>query len=141
MENLTELFSNIHPALLVLGVLLIVVAIVAQWSLYEKAGQPGVASIIPIWNIIAFLKIVGRPWTHMFLVLIPIYGQLYFVPKLWIEICQAFGRRKMSDYVLCILFNGFYVMNLGLSEANYEGAVYGSKKSKDSLAGEPQLAA
>ena len=104
-----------------------IVGLVGQWRLYEKANQPGIASIIPILNIIVFLRIVGRPAKHAWLLLVPIYGQLYFMPKVWIEICQCFGKRSMMDYVLVILLNVLYILNLGLSyESRYRGPVYGN---------------
>ncbi|MCB0817743.1 MAG: hypothetical protein KDB77_09535, partial [Flavobacteriales bacterium] len=135
-----EILMNIHDAVyrvlgdsmyFILGFLALV-AVVAQWRLYEKAGQPGVASVVPIWNFIVFLKIVGRPASHLFLALIPVFGQLYFIPKVWIEVCQSFGKRTMLDYVMVILFNGLYILNLGLSyETEYEGPVYGRDLGKD----------
>lgn len=131
---------NIHDAVyrvlgdsmyFILG-FLVIIAIVAQWRLYEKAGQPGIASIVPIWNFIVFLKIVGRPASHLFLALIPVFGQFYFIPKVWIEVCQSFGKRSMMDYVMVILLNGLYILNLGLSyETEYQGPVYGRDLSKD----------
>ena len=103
-----------------------VLSVVAQWRLYEKAGQPGVAGIVPIWNFIVFLKIVGRPAKHLWLFLIPIYGQFYMIPKVWIEMCQSFGKRSTLDYVLVILLNGLYIFNLGMSyDTAYVGPVYG----------------
>jgi len=106
------------------------IAIVAQWRLYEKAGQPGIASLVPIWNFIIFLRIVGRPAKHIFLFLIPIYGQLYMIPKVYIELCNSFGRTSILDYIMCIVFNGFYVLNLGLSyEIEYLGPVYGQEQT------------
>jgi hypothetical protein len=102
------------------------IGVVAQWRLYAKAGQPGIASIVPIWNFIVFLRIVGRPASHIFLFLIPIYGQLYMIPKVYIELCNSFGKKSIVDYILVIVFNGFYVLNLGLSyEAEYQGPAYG----------------
>lgn len=130
MEYLTHLHDLIYAQLgnamyFIFGFLLII-SVVAQWRLYEKAGQPGVASIVPVWNFIVFLKIVGRPASHMFLALIPIYGQLYFLPRVWIEVCQSFGKRTLLDYTMVILLNGLYILNLGLSyETEYEGPVYG----------------
>ena len=104
-----------------------VLSVVAQWRLYEKAGQPGIASIVPIWNFIIFLKIVGRPAKHLWLFLIPIYGQFYMIPKVWIEMCQSFGKRSMTDYVLVILLNGLYIFNLGMSyDTAYVGPAYGN---------------
>ncbi len=104
----------------------VVLGVVAQWRLYEKAGQPGVYAIIPVVNLIAFLKIIGRPTKHIWLFLIPVYGQLYLVPKVWIELCQSFGKRSIIDYVLVIVLNGLYIFNLGMSyDTKYEGPVYG----------------
>ena len=109
--------------------LVVVVALLAQWRLYEKAGQPGLAAIVPIWNVIVFLRIVGRPARDAWKFLIPVYGQLYFMPKVWIEICQSFGKRSMVDYVLVIVFNFIYILNLGLShETRYLGPVHGQQE-------------
>jgi hypothetical protein len=103
-----------------------VIAVLAQYRLYEKAGQPGIAALVPIWNVVVFLRIVGRPARDGWKMLIPVYGQLYFIPKVWIEICQCFGKRSTLDYVLVILLNGLYILNLALSEdTRYQGPVYG----------------
>jgi hypothetical protein len=105
---------------------IVMLSVVAQWRLYERAGQPGVAAVVPFWNFVVFLRIVGRPASHMWLFLIPIYGQFYMIPKVWIELCQSFGKRTMLDYVLVIIFNGIYIFNLGMSyDTRYMGPVYG----------------
>lgn len=122
------IYSSFGDSIFVIVILFGFIGIVAQWRLYEKAGQPGIASIVPIWNFIVFLRIVGRPANHIFLFLIPVYGQLYMLPKVYIELCNSFGKRSILDYVLVILFNGFYILNLGLSyEIEYEGPVYGQQ--------------
>jgi hypothetical protein len=41
---------------------LIVFYIIAYWRIFEKAGQPGWACIVPIYNVITWLKIAGKPW-------------------------------------------------------------------------------
>jgi hypothetical protein len=121
-----QLYATLGDALFYGAGLLFVVAIMAQWKLYEKAGQPGVAAVVPIWNFIVFLKIVGRPASHLWLFLIPVYGQLYMLPKVWIEVAQSFGKTTMLDYVLVVLFNGIYILNLGLSyDSRYMGPVHG----------------
>ncbi len=37
-----------------------IVGIIAMWRLFTKAGQPGWASLIPIYNTIVLLQIAGR---------------------------------------------------------------------------------
>ena len=119
------LYSIFGDGVFVIAILLAFIGIVAQWRLYEKAGQPGIASIVPIWNFIVFLRIVGRPASHIFLFLIPVYGQLYMIPKVYIELCDSFGKHSLVDYILVVVFNAFYVLNLGLSyEVEYQGPAY-----------------
>ena len=111
----------------ILGVMF-VIASVGQWMMYEKAHQPGYAIFVPVWNLIAFLKIVGRPAHHIFFFFIPGYN-LYFVVKVWIEICQSFGRYSLLDYIGITLLNGLYLVNLGLSpDIRYVGPAYRIKE-------------
>ncbi len=125
-DTIANMYATMGDGVFVLAIIIGFIGIVAQWKLYEKAGQPGIASIVPIWNLIVFLRIVGRPASHIFLFLIPIYGQLYMIPKVYFELCNSFGKRSIVDYILVIVFNGFYVLNLGLSyEAEYQGPSYG----------------
>jgi hypothetical protein len=42
-----------------------------MWRIYEKAGKPGWASIIPIYNILVQLEILGRPWWWLLLMFVP----------------------------------------------------------------------
>ena len=119
----------------------LVLSVVAQWRLYEKAGQPGVAAVVPIWNFIVFLRIVGRPANHLWLFLIPVFGQLYMIPKVWIELCQSFGKRSLLDYVLVILLNALYIFNLGMSyDTEYLGPVYGKHIPENDNHAHPSLA-
>ena len=50
-----------NNALVVIYLALIVLEIAGIWKIFTKAGQPGWASIIPIYNILVWLKIAGRP--------------------------------------------------------------------------------
>ena len=103
-----------------------IIALLAQWRLYEKCRLPGLAAFVPIWNVVVFLRIVGRPAWQGWLLLIPVYGQLYFLPKVWIEVVQCFGKRSILDYVLVFLLNGLYILNLAMSDDNqYLGPLYG----------------
>ncbi|GAB4382862.1 MAG: hypothetical protein Kow0075_14840 [Salibacteraceae bacterium] len=155
MESITDFFGSFGPGILVPLISFAFVGILAQWSLYDKCGLPGIDCIIPVKNVITFLKIMGRPASHSLMVMIPppifigafflidnpylSYGiaalafvpWAYFMVKVYIELCQCFGHYKLLDYVLVVLFNGFYVLHLGLSYTEkYHGPVYQQKKVK-----------
>lgn len=110
---------------------MVLLSVVALWRLFEKADQPGVAAVVPVWNAVVFLKIIGRPAWHILLFFIPVYGQLYLLPKVWVELCQSFGKHTLLDHVLVILLNGLYIFNLGMSyDTAYEGPVYGKPQTR-----------
>lgn len=56
---------------MVIWLAIMVVMIAAFWKVFTKAGEPGWAAIIPIYNLIVLLKIVGRPLWWIVLLLIP----------------------------------------------------------------------
>lgn len=140
---LTGIYDKLGDSIFYLLGFVVIMSVVALWRLYDKAGQPGFTALIPGLNIIVFLKIIGRPAWHILLFFIPIYGQLYLLPRVWIELCQSFGKRTLLDYVLVILLNGLYIFNLGLSyDTAYVGPAYGkSFPLKDTARPQPSMAA
>ena len=43
-----------------------------MWRVFTKAGQPGWAVFIPIYNTIVLLRVAGKPWWWLLLFLIPV---------------------------------------------------------------------
>ena len=79
------------------------------------------------------MRIVGRPETHALWLLVPGIN-VYFAARWLVELAQSFGKTHWLDYVLVVLFNAFYVLNLGLAYSEeYEGPVY-QKKSETAFA-------
>src|SRR6478735_9818640 len=60
------------PVSIIFGLLIALLIIVAMWKVFTKAGQPGWASLIPIYNLYILLKIVGRPTWWLVLFIIPV---------------------------------------------------------------------
>ncbi len=46
--------------------------VVAMWIIFQKAQKPGWAILIPFYNIIVYLDIIGRPWWWLLLMFVPI---------------------------------------------------------------------
>src|SRR6266508_541328 len=59
------------PLSMIVGLLIALLLIVAMWKVFTKAGQPGWASIIPIYNLYIWCKIVGRPGWWIILMFFP----------------------------------------------------------------------
>src|SRR5688572_30556085 len=70
---------------------LVVVQIAAWWKLFEKAGQPGWAAIIPIYNVVVLLRIAGKPLWWIVLLIIPLVNIIVWV-IVSVAIANNFGR-------------------------------------------------
>ena len=77
-------------AWIVYGVL-VVLWIVAGWQIFTKAGEAGWKVLIPIYNVIVLLKIVGRPWWWVWLMLIPIVNLVIWI-IVAIDLAKSFGH-------------------------------------------------
>lgn len=98
---------------------ILLLIIVAQWRIYEKAGQPGWASVIPIYNIYILTKICGKPgiWTlYMFIPLVNIVIAIWLVNML----SKSFGKDEGFTAGLIFLGIIFYPI-LGFGPAKYQG--------------------
>jgi len=84
------------------------------------------AALVPGYNVVIAMRIIGRPDAHALLFLVPVLN-IYFFFRTIIELAQSFGKTSNLDFVLASLFNVFYVLNLSLAyQEEYEGPVYGT---------------
>ena len=119
-----QLFAQYGDSMYYILGFFVLIGVVAHWRLFDRAGQPGWASVVPIYNVIILLRIVGRPASHLVFYFIPVYN-IYFAIRVWIETAQSFGKTTMLDYVLVVLLNGLYILNLGMSyDTEYAGPAY-----------------
>ena len=105
--------------LTVICVAIVVLVIAALWKVFVKAGQPGWAAIIPIYNTIVLITIVGKPWWWIFLLLIPYVNIVFFI-LLYIGLARVFG--KGGGFAVGLIFLGFiFLPILGFGSATYIG--------------------
>ena len=96
-----------------------IINIAAFWRIFEKAGKSGWASIIPIYNIIILLEIVGKPWWWILLLLVPVVNVIF---SIWIVnlLAKSFGKSEGFTVGLIFLSFIFYPI-LGFGNAEYKG--------------------
>jgi len=97
----------------------IVLIIAGMWKVFVKAGKPGWACIVPIYNIIVLLEIAGRPIWWIILFFIPIVNLVILI-LIGIDVAKAFGKGTGFGLGLALLGFIFYPI-LGFSDATYRG--------------------
>jgi hypothetical protein len=99
---------------------IIILIIASYWKIFTKAGKPGWAAIIPIYNAVVLLEIVGKPVWWIILFLIPIVNFVIAIIVLH-RLAQSFGQGAGTTILLILLpFIGFPMLAFG--SATYVGA-------------------
>lgn len=108
--------------LLVGVVVLVFVTIAGMWKVFEKAGQPGWAVLVPIYNLVIMARIGGKSGWWALLVLLPYIGWIFHI-ILSIEIAKNFNRGWGTGLGLTFLGFIFYPV-LGFGSAQYGMAAH-----------------
>ena len=107
--------GGIFSSLLVLA--LTVFMLVCVWKVFEKAGKPGWASLIPFYNVYVLLKIGGKPGWWILLFLIPLVN-LIFMFLMMLGVSERFG--KGIGYALGLtVFPIFFYPLLAFGDVTY----------------------
>ncbi len=99
---------------------IIAVVIVGQWKMFVKAGKPGWAAIIPIYNFIVLWQVSNQPVWALILCFLPFVNIIGGI-MIAIGIANSFG--KGTGFALGLIFIPivFYPL-LGFGDAQYQGA-------------------
>ncbi|MBW4060984.1 hypothetical protein HJC99_00175 [Candidatus Saccharibacteria bacterium] len=102
-----------------------IIAIVGLWKIFTKAGNPGWAAIIPIYNTYILLEIVGRPaWSLLILLFIPFVNLVLFI-ILALDLAKSFGKSAVFGVFGLIIFPYIGSLILGFGPAIYQGPCAG----------------
>ena len=105
--------------LLMVQLVVSLVVIAGNWKVYSKAGKPGWACIIPVYNMVVLLEIVGRPIWWIVLLLIPCVNIVVLV-ILFVDLAKSFGKDGAFAAGL-VLLSPIFILILGFGSAEYQG--------------------
>ena len=92
--------------------------IASLWKVFEKAGEPGWASIVPIYNAVVLLKIAGKPAWWILLYMIPLVNMVVTI-VVAAELSKRFGKGLGFAIGLVLLPVVFYPI-LGFGASRYK---------------------
>jgi len=99
----------------------IVFYIFCMWKVFVKAGKPGWAAIVPIYNTLVMLEIVGRPWWYLLLLFVPVVNIVIGIMILF-DLAKVFG--KGTGFGFGLLFLSFiFIPILAFGDARYQAPV------------------
>lgn len=111
--------GNISPVFIIIWVAVAIFYVAAYWRMFTKAGQPGWAAIIPIYNLYVMLKVIGRPAWWIILMLIPCVNIVILIIT-YLDLAKSFGKGSGFGVGL-ILLPIIFLPILAFGDATYVG--------------------
>jgi hypothetical protein len=125
-----NVFANMGTGTAILSLALVVLLVVSMWKIFEKAGRPGWAAIVPFYNVYILVQIVGRSmnffWAYLALVIvsmIPIVGLITSIGLIVISIILTLDLAKSFGKT-----TGFAVLMILLPIVGYPMLAFGKDK-------------
>jgi len=111
--------TGFSPVVIIIWIAVVLLIVIAQWRIFQKAGKPGWAAIIPIYNWIVLLEIVGKPVWWFLLFLVPCVNIVFMI---WTYnlLSKSFGKSEGFTVGLVLLGIVFFPI-LGFGDAVYLG--------------------
>ena len=112
---------NENPAVLIFAILfhlvLMTFMIVAQWKIFDKAGEPGWAAIVPLYNLFVLMKIAGKPSWWILLIFVP-FANIVAIILMDVGLARNFGRS--DGFAVGLIFLPYiFLLILGFGDSQY----------------------
>lgn len=106
-------------AILLWFVVIYAVLVIPYWVIFTKAGQPGWAALVPIYNYYIVLKMVGRPGWWLLLFLVPIVNFVILI-IVYNDLSKSFGHGV--GFTLGLIFLSLiFLYILAFGSSTYRG--------------------
>lgn len=112
---------------------IIILYIAGLWKMFEKAGKPGWAAIVPIYNMIIIAEIVGKPiWWGIVAALVPCVNIVFSV---WLMnlLMKSFGKEVPLWTILTLFFGFVTIPVIGFGSDRYIGPTAAEATGGDSF--------
>lgn len=94
--------------------------VASMWKVFAKAGEPGWAAIVPIYNMYCLCRVAGRPGWWTALMFVPFVNFVMFA-IVSIDVAKAFGKSAGFGVGLWLLGFVFYPI-LAFGSAEFRGS-------------------
>ncbi|WP_242622759.1 DUF5684 domain-containing protein [Lachnoclostridium sp. Marseille-P6806] len=112
--------QEVSPALMLFYFAILALMIVCMWRIFRKAGKPGWASIVPVYNLYVMFEITWGKGILFLLLLVPFVNFIISIMTCF-KLARSFG--KGTGFALGLLFLGIvFVPVLAFGGASYIGA-------------------
>lgn len=115
----TGALAGIGIGAIIIACLVAVFMLIVTWIIYKKAGQPGWACLIPIYNLVILFRILKMDWWHILIMLLVPFAQIVYAILIPFKLAKVFGKSTGFGFLLWLIpIIGYPVLAFG--SAKYE---------------------
>jgi hypothetical protein len=124
MDNSPEVILGLMAAYFAIVIPLALIFLAAGWRIFTKAGHPGWAVLIPVYNLYVYTQVAKRPgwWLLLYFAgLIPVVGSIGVIVVGLLDslrIAKLFGKGSGFGIGL-FLVSPIFLLILGFGSADY----------------------
>lgn len=94
LEAFVAAFLGFFMFIFMITFLIAIITIIFEWKVFAKAGKPGWAVLIPVYNLVVMFEIASMPVWNILLLLIP-FVNIYIIIRMFVNISRNFGKPGM----------------------------------------------
>lgn len=118
-DSIMGMLSGVLMAVSLVTLVFCVITVIASWKMFKKAGEPGVAAIVPFWNTAVLFRMTWGKWYFMFLMLIPLVNIVIGIMTMF-KLAKVFGKGMGFGFGLLFL-SPVFMFILAFGRAQYVG--------------------
>ena len=118
LNGLAGAFLGVMGVIMLIGLAFIIISIIAEWKIFEKAGREGWKSLIPFYSQYVLTEISGLNGWYFLLCFIPYVGPLIWSIIVYINLAKAFGK-DTGFAIGLILLTFIFMLILAFGDAKY----------------------
>lgn len=115
-----SILSGIGTGTMVMSLIVALFSIVTMWMIFKKAGQPGWAVIIPIYNLVVLFRVIKLDWWHILIFLFVPFAAVVYAIIIPLKLAKVFGKSTAFG-VLSIFFSIITNAILAFGSDEYQG--------------------
>lgn len=120
MNTYYDSLTAVGPSFWVSSSIVTIFMVIVIWIIFKKAGKPGWAAIIPIYNIIVMLDIIKMDWWHILIMIFVPFASIIYSCIFAYKLSIMFG--KSSGFgVFAIFFTIIAYPIIAFGESKYQG--------------------
>jgi len=104
--------------LMTILLLIIILFPMLNYWIFDDAGVGGYKALIPFYNYYIWLKVIGKPWWWLLIMLVP-FINFFMIMLMLVQNALSYSKHNLGEQALAVLFPYAYLPYLGISDKEH----------------------